>query len=163
MAAELVMSAIEKQVITKAAEKSNLDAAQAGSGASFKEVLGTASDNGQQMMDMLGMNQNKSSGSQMEVVSAQSIDFQPSSQVTGVSEAQPKEMMSNFLNQVNDGQMQMDNLVNHIMYSGQHFSQQELLVLQAQVYHFAQMTELTLKVADQGVSAVRTVLNTQVQ
>lgn len=164
MAAEIVLKAVEQQVINKAAEKTNLDAAQMGGGQSFQDIMKNVGDGGQQMAEILGMGPgNLSTTGQMEVISAQGVDFQPTSQVVGVGENQPSEMMNNFLNQVNDGQQKMDNIVNHIMYSGQRFSQQELIVLQAQVYQFAQMTELTVKVADQGVSAVRTVLNTQVQ
>lgn len=164
MAAELALKSLEKQVITKAAEKSNTDVAQTGTGQSFQDVLKDVGSTGKDMMNLLDMSPNSfSTNNRMEVISAQGVDFQPSSQVTGVSESQPSDMMSHFLNQVNDGQMQMDNMVNHIMYSNQRFSSQELLVMQAQIYNFSQMTELTVKVADQGVSAVRTVLNTQVQ
>jgi len=68
-----------------------------------------------------------------------------------------------LLGDVNKGQMQMDSMVNQILYSGKKFSNQELLCIQAHVFHFAQMTELTVKVAEQGVSSVKSVLNTQIQ
>jgi len=67
-----------------------------------------------------------------------------------------------MLSEVNKGQMQMDSLVNHVLYSGKKFSQQELLVVQAHVFHYAQMTELTVKVAEQGVSSFKSVMNTHV-
>lgn len=68
-----------------------------------------------------------------------------------------------LLSEVNHGQMKMDNFLNEILYGGRKFSNQELLAVQAHIYHFAQLTELTVKVAEQGTSAVKTILNTQVQ
>ncbi|MBI4365569.1 MAG: hypothetical protein HY543_02000 [Deltaproteobacteria bacterium] len=73
------------------------------------------------------------------------------------------EHVVSLLSEVNHGQMQMDHLLNEILYGGKKFSNQELLAIQAHIYHFAQMTELTVKVAEQGLSSVKTILNTQVQ
>lgn len=68
-----------------------------------------------------------------------------------------------ILSDVNDGQMRMENLVNEILYGGKRFSNQELLAIQAHVFHVAQMTELAVKVADHGVSSTKAVLNTNIQ
>lgn len=68
-----------------------------------------------------------------------------------------------LLSEVNHGQMKMDNLLNEILYGNQKFSNQELLAIQAHIFHFAQLTELTVKVAGEGVSSVKSILNTQVQ
>lgn len=68
-----------------------------------------------------------------------------------------------MLGEVNQGQMKMDHFLNEILYGGKQFSNQELLAIQAHIYHFAQLTELTVKVAQEGVSSVKSILNTQVQ
>ncbi len=69
----------------------------------------------------------------------------------------------NLLSEVNKGQMQMDGMVNQVLHSDKKFSNQELLAIQAHVYHYAQMAELTVKVAEHGTTSVKQVLNTQVQ
>jgi hypothetical protein len=66
-----------------------------------------------------------------------------------------------MLSEVNKGQLQMDSMVNEILYSGKKFGNQELLAIQAHIFQFAQMTEMTVKVAEHGIGSVRTVLQTQ--
>ena len=73
------------------------------------------------------------------------------------------ETIVDLLSEVNHGQMRMDGLLNEILYGSRRFSNQELLAIQAHMYHFSQLTEMTVKVAEQGVSSVKNILNTQVQ
>jgi hypothetical protein len=99
----------------------------------------------------------------MQAITGDDVGFVPTEQVMGLGKPETSAKVVDMLGDVNKGQMQMDSLVNHVLYSGKRFSNQELLVIQAHVFHFAQMTELTVKVAEQSISSVKSVLNTQVQ
>lgn len=157
---KLAASAIQ-QVAKDSAEKS-AKALETGD-SPFKQMLESL-DAGPEMMDLLGMNKDSSiSGNSMSAISAENISVNPSEIKIGLEEPKGVEKIVDMLSEVNKGQMQMDNLVNEILYSGKRFSNQELLAIQAHVFHFAQMTELTVKVAEQGVGSVKTVLNTQIQ
>ena len=68
-----------------------------------------------------------------------------------------------LLSQVNDDQLKMHNTVQQVMMSGKRFSNQELLAIQAYIFNVAQTTELVVKTADQGVSSLKTVMNTNIQ
>jgi len=130
---------------------------------SFKNMLNSL-DTGQEMVDLLGIGKDTNLGSgNIEVLPAEAIKITPAEMNVGLEPPQGTEKIVSMLSEVNKGQMQMDNLVNEILYSGKRFSNQELLAIQAHVFHFAQMTELTVKVTEQGVSSVKTVLNTQIQ
>lgn len=132
-------------------------------GSSFKQMLNSL-DTGQEMVDLLGIGKDTNLGSgKMSAISAEAIKINPAEMSVGLEPPQGTEKIVSMLSEVNKGQMQMDNLVNEILYSGKRFSNQELLAIQAHVFHFAQMTELTVKVTEQGVSSVKTVLNTQIQ
>ena len=150
--------------IEQAAKKSESEAAKPLEGESpFKQLLSQL-DVGQEMVEMLGIDNGSGlGGGKMEAISASNIELNPSEVRVGLEEPKGTEKIVDMLSDVNKGQMQMDNLVNEILYSGKRFTSQELLAIQAHVYHFAQMSELTVKVAEQGVSSVKTVLNTQVQ
>lgn len=132
----------------------------------FKQMLNTL-DAGQEMVNMLGIGKEQSvnvaGGNNLQAISAENIQVDPDAMKVGLEDPQGIEKIVNMLSDVNKGQMQMDNLVNEILYSGKRFSNQELLAIQAHVFHFAQMTELTVKVAEHGISSVKSVLNTQVQ
>ena len=121
-------------------------------------------ENGTEFADMLGMgNQKIDPTAKMQTLQADGVSFSPVEKVTKISRPEVGEKVLDMMGEVNKGQMQMDSLVNHVLYSGKRFSNQELMVIQAHVFHFAQMTELTVKVAEQGVSSVKSVINTQVQ
>jgi type I site-specific restriction-modification system R (restriction) subunit len=157
---KLAATAVEKAAKNSAKEVSS---PLQNSDSPFKQML-QEMDIGQDMAKMLGMGQETSLGAgKMEAISADGIKLDPSEMNVGLEEPKGAEKIVDMLSEVNKGQMQMDNLVNEILYSGKKFSNQELLAIQAHVFHFAQMTELTVKVAEQGVSSVKTVLNTQVQ
>lgn len=156
---KLASTAIEKAAISSAKDVAQPLQQES----SFKQML-TSLDTGQEMVDLLGIGKDTNLGSgKMEVIPADAIKLNPSEMNVGLEAPQGTEKIVSMLSEVNKGQMQMDNLVNEILYSGKRFSNQELLAIQAHVFHFAQMTELTVKVAEQGVSSVKTVLNTQVQ
>ncbi|MFA4873728.1 MAG: hypothetical protein WC956_08920 [bacterium] len=167
MAIEAVVSQLNSSALGKAVGNSEgiaKTAQQGEGGGSFKEILGKMDSGANFAADMgLAGNQDITPTSQMVSMGGEGVSFTPTEQVTQIGQPQAGEKALDMLGEVNKGQMQMDSLVNHILYSGKKFSNQELLVIQAHVFHFAQMTELTVKVAEQGVSSVKSVLNTQVQ
>jgi hypothetical protein len=118
---------------------------------------------GPEMMDALGIGKEAGMGSTPATsLSAESFSFDPAQVKVGLEEPKGIDKIVDMLSEVNKGQMQMDNVVNEILYSGKRFSNQELLAIQAHVFHFAQMSELTVKVAEHGVTSVKSVLNTQI-
>lgn len=164
MAIEAIVGKLNKDALGQAAGKSEGIARAANEGSSFKEMM-TRVESGAEFADMLGINPNNdiSPTAHMEALSGDEVSFMPDEGLTEIGKPEASEKVLDLLGEVNKGQMQMDSLVNHILYSGKRFSNQELLVIQAHVFHFAQMTELTVKVAEQTVSSVKSVLNTQVQ
>lgn len=167
MAIEAIVSQLNSSALGKAVGNSegiSKVAQQEQSGGSFKEILAQM-DSGADFAADLGLagKQDIAPTTQMASLGGENISFTPTEQATEVGKPEASEKIIDMLGEVNKGQMQMDSMVNHILYSGRKFSNQELLVIQAHVFHFAQMTELTVKVAEQGVSSVKAVLNTQVQ
>jgi len=164
------MNAIYGKLATKAVEtaakqsEKNLTQVQNGNGDSaFKQMLNEM-DTGKDFAQALGIGKDMGLGNgHMEVISAGDVNFKPEDMNVGLEEPKGAEKIVDMLSEVNKGQLQMDNMVNEILYSGKKFSNQELLAIQAHVFHFAQMTELTVKVAEHGVGSVKQVLNTQVQ
>ena len=164
MALEAVVGKLSTEALGKAVVKSD-EVARPVENSPFKEML-SQMDNGQEFSDSLGMGesgQDINPTNQVQAMGGDGVSFTPTEGATGVTDPAASEKVVDMLGEVNKGQMQMDTLVNHVLYSGKKFSNQELIVIQAHVFHFAQMTELTVKVAEQGVSSVKTVLNTQVQ
>lgn len=100
---------------------------------------------------------------EMNAISANGIQVDTANLKVGVDQGRGIDKVVDMLSEVNNGQMQMDNMVNQILYSGKKFSNQELLAIQAHVFHFAQVTELVVKAADQGIGSLKSVLNTNVQ
>ena len=166
MTVELVLSKLSSEALGKAVTKSELQIQpldQGTQGSSFKEIMAQM-DSGQNFADMLGIgNTSIDPTGGLHSLSGSSIEFKPGEQPVGIGNPDSSQKVADMLGEVNKGQMQMDSLVNQVLYSGKKFSNQELLCIQAHVFHFAQMTELTVKVAEQGVSSVKSVLNTQVQ
>lgn len=164
MAIEAVVERLSSEALNKAVTKADDIAKQAPQGSSFKDTL-SAMEDSTNFANMIGMDpgQDISPAAQMQTLEADAIEFTPTQETTSLSKPEASEKILDMLGEVNKGQMQMDSLVNHVLYSGKKFSNQELLVIQAHVFHFAQMTELTVKVAEQGVSSVKSVLNTQIQ
>lgn len=100
---------------------------------------------------------------EIQSLSAEGISPLPEWLDVGVDKPSGAQTVVDLLSEVNHGQMRMDNLLNEILYGGRKFSNQELLAVQAHIYHYSQITELTVKVAQEGVSSVNKVLQTQVQ
>ena len=163
MAVEHVISKLSSEALGKAVGSSEGIAKPLPQGSSFKEVLNNV-DAGKEFADQLGIGDaTMDPTGKMQTLSANTIEFNPADAVTSVGKPETSQKIVDMLSEVNKGQMQMDSLVNNILYSGKKFSNQELLCIQAHVFHYAQMTELTVKVAEQGISSVKAVLNTQVQ
>lgn len=163
MAIETVVGKLSSEALGKAVVRSDQSVSAPGQGMSFKDMLSEI-DSGANFADSLGMNnQDIVPINQMQVMGGDGVAYMPSEGVTGIGEPQAGQRLLDMVGEVNKGQLQMDSLVNHVLYSGKRFSNQELLVVQAHVFHFAQMTELTVKVAEQSISSVKAVMNTQVQ
>lgn len=128
-----------------------------------------------QMFDSIGESQDyaKSLGmtaddmgmpsSDISALSAEGISLDPANAPVGIPQPNGTTTVINLLSEVNNGQMNMEKMVNQIMYGGKKFSNQELLAIQAHVFHFAQVTELVVKAADQGVSSLKAIMNTNIQ
>lgn len=163
MAVEHVVSKLSSEALGKAVDKSQGMAKPLEQGSSFKEILNNM-DVGKEFAEQLGIGDaSMQPTGKMQTLDADAVNFTPGDEVAEVGRPEASQKVIDMLGEVNKGQMQMDSLVNNILYSGKKFSNQELLCIQAHVFHYAQMTELTVKVAEQGVSSVKAVLNTQVQ
>lgn len=131
---------------------------------SFKETLNSTEESFN-FAEMVGGEQNNkvvpNGGAQ--VMSAESVSFDATLQSTGSAEPVGGKNVVEMLSSFNDQQMQMDSLVNEIMYGGKRFNNQELLAIQAHVFHVAQLTEMTVKTVELGVSSLKGVMNTQIQ
>ncbi len=147
------------------AEKATGGAASATpKGSNFQEVLAGA-DNQLNLTDLsssLGVDPTELSGGvgQFQAISAENVTMDPTKLHAG-SNISNTDKVVDMLSEVNKGQVQMDSLLNEVLYSGKKFSNQELLVVQAQIHHFSEMTELTVKVAEQSVNNLRQIQNTQ--
>lgn len=164
MAHDALLGKLSSQALNKAVEKTNGTTAPIERNTSFRETLSRI-ESGAEFAEMLGIGgqQEINPTARMRALEGADIAFTPDEGATGMGRPDAQEKLLDMLGEVNKGQMQMDSLVNHVLYSGRRFSNQELLVIQAHVFHFAQMTELTVKVAEQGVSSIKALLNTQVQ
>jgi hypothetical protein len=164
MPAEMILSKLSSEALGKAVTKSEgaVSPIQP-QGSSFKDILAQV-DTGQSFAESLGIGDATIDPTgKMQSLTGSGINFKPGEEAIGVGKPDTSQKVVDLLGEVNKGQMQMDSMVNQILYSGKKFSNQELLCIQAHVFHFAQMTELTVKVAEQGVSSMKSVLNTQVQ
>lgn len=164
MAVETLVGKLSSEALGKVVTKSEEIAKAPSSGPSFKEILSNM-ESGADFADMIGVGkgQDNTTTAQMGSIGGEGVDFTPADSAPQVLKPESSEKVLDMLSEVNKGQMQMDSLVNHVLYSGKKFSNQELLVIQAHVFHFAQVTELTVKVAEHAVSSTKAVLNTQVQ
>jgi|GEM_PF-2674326 len=130
----------------------------------FKEMFDMM-NSGEEFARELGISRNELGLPDVGVdsISAAGIPIDESKLKVGIDGTSGVEKVVSLLSQVNDGQMKMEQLVNEVLFSGKRFSNQELLAVQAYIYHFAQLTELVVKTADQGVSSLKAVLNTNIQ
>lgn len=157
---------LSQAALNKVIQNSSADSqpfANSSGSSSFKEVM-EAQLSGAEMSNMLGMdNMDISPGSSMQAINANAIQLDTANMNIGLESPEGSQKIVQMLSQVNEGQLQMDSMVNQILYSDKRFSNQELLAIQAHVFNLAQMTELTVKVAEQGVNSIKTIQNTQVQ
>lgn len=130
----------------------------------FKQMLDSIST-GEDYASRLGMMNGEIGLPSYDVsaISASGIPIDTANINVGLDQPDGINKVVDLLSEVNDGHMQMESMVNQILYSGKRFSNQELLAIQAHVFHYAQITELVVKAADQGVGSIKAVLNTNVQ
>ena len=154
---EAIYGKVTSAAIDELAKSSVQDTATPAGGESpFKTMLSEMDSSGEDMVKILGITPDASiSTSKIETMSASEIKINMAEMQVGLEKPKGIDKVVDMLSDVNKGQMQMDNLVNEILYSGKRFSNQELLAMQAHVFHFAQMTELTVKVVDQGLGSVK--------
>ena len=162
-----ISAKIASQALTKAfensqAETSKAPAAQGGN--NFSEMLGQA-DAHAQIMDILGVEQKSQilPGGKVNSLSAADIPLEQGMQSVNPPNSTGGEKVMSMLSDFNNQQSQMDLLVNQIMYGDKKFSNQELMAIQAHVFHIAQMTEMTVKSVELAVSSFKGVMNTQIQ
>lgn len=159
----VVDATLAKQALTKALSKSEVQNKPLNNGSGFKDVLNNM-QSATDFADKLGLsNSGVDITGNMHTLSANEVAFDPTTSVAEVGEKGMSKKVVGMLSEVNSGQIQMDNMINQILYSDKKFNPQELLAIQAQVFHYARVTELTVKLAEHGVQSVKQVLNTQVQ
>ncbi len=150
------------QALTKAISKAELGNKPLNQGSGFKDLLNNM-QSATEFADMLGVRSNSiDPAGNMKSVSANDVAFTPVEGVADTGGPDVSKKVVDMLSDVNHGQMQMDSMINQILYSNRKFSNQELLAVQAHVYHYAQMAELTVKIAEHGISSTKQVLSTQV-
>ena len=164
MTVSAAVSKISQQVMEKALTKSEGIGAPASEGNSFKEMLSKA-DSSSQFADALGVFEQVEGKpvDQMQSLGGDGVSFNAGEEHMSLEKPDASGKVLDMLSEVNKGHMQMDRIMNEILYSGKKFSMPEMLVIQSHVFQSAQMTELTVKVAEHSVSSVKSVLNTQVQ
>lgn len=160
------MDIVLGKVGAEVAEKAVGNKATQPTGSSFQDVMNTM-DSGVDMNELsssLGVDTSDlSSGmGNFQAISAENVSLDPSKVNSSGITTNGTDKVVDMLSEVNKGQMKMDGLLNDVLYSGRKFSNQELLVIQAQIHHFSEMTELTVKVAEQAVNNIRQIQNTQV-
>lgn len=161
-----ITSKIASQALTKAIENTAKETRQISPNqeGSFHQMLQNADQEYGRFMNVMEMGENQLlPKGNIEAISAEgvSLDSGAAGQFDTGSDAGRKvvQMLEDF----NHNQVQMDNLMNHVLYSEKRFSNQELLAIQAHVFHLAQMTELTVKSVELAVSSFKGVMNTQIQ
>lgn len=159
-----IASKLATQVMQKAVESTQSEAKPLNNStqSSFSEML---QNTGEEMAfaDLLGLSPNQLlPGGETQALSAETIPFD-SSEMGQAFQPGGGEKVLDMLADFNQQQMHMDNLVNDVLYGKKRFSNQELLAIQAHVFHVAQMTELTVKSVELAVSSFKGVMNTQIQ
>ena len=160
----VIATKLATDIVQKAAENSKSESKPLQSGqSSFQEMLQNTTE-GKEFADMVGINNDMLPAGQTQAISAESIPYDAAAE-GGDKHFQTGggEKVVNMLSDFNEQQMHMDSLVNDILYSTKKYSNQELLAIQAHVFHVAQLTELTVKSVEMAVSSFKGVMNTQIQ
>ncbi|MDP2599977.1 MAG: hypothetical protein Q8P84_04490 [Deltaproteobacteria bacterium] len=160
----VIADKLATQVVQKAVENSQVqNQPQQNSTSAFADMM-QEMGGGMGFADMLGMTDNQLlPNGQAQAISAESIPFDMSQNEVSQVEPAGGQKITEMLSDFNQQQMHMDNLVNEVLYGGKKFSNQELLAIQAHVFHVGQMTELTVKTVELAVSSFKGVMNTQIQ
>ena len=154
---------VATQAMTKALEKTQENASPAKTDSNAFSKMFENAKGDFNFVDLLGMGNNTTLPTgKVEAVSAEQVSFDKE-HYTGVEKAEGGNKVLNMLSDFNNQQSQMDQLVNQVLYSDKKYSNQELLAVQAHVFHLSQMTELTVKSVELGVSSFRGIMNTQIQ
>jgi hypothetical protein len=104
-----------------------------------------------------------SQGEPFKAMSAEGIDPLPEWLSVGPTDTTGTEMAADMLTNLNQSHMKMEQMFDKLAYGSDKFSMQELLAMQAHMYMWSQEIELGVKIASEGVSSLRSLLNTQVQ
>lgn len=160
-----VTNKLATQVLQKAFDNTKIQEqtspSSAGQG-NFADLL----KNAQEMVDFpkdLGIGESSlDSKASTEAVSAENISVDPDS-ISNQFDKGKSEPVVDMLADFNSQSHRMDTLMNDVIFGNKKYSNQELLVMQAQIFHMAQEVELTVKVAELGVSSFKGVMNTQIQ
>ncbi len=164
MTVSALVATLNKEALGSALSKSESLQKPQVEGSKFKEMLNHA-DSSMEFANAVGLIDQTTGAPtvQMQSIEGSGVQFGIGDQIELNPGSNGADTVLNMLGEVNKGHMQMDSIMNQILYSGKKFSNQEMLVIQAHVYQAAQMTELTVKVAEHGITSVKSVLNTQVQ
>ena len=158
-----VTNNLATKVLQKAFENTKVQnqTPQSGQG-NFSDLL----KNAQESIDLpksLGIGENRFvSNASAEALSADQIKVDAESVATQFQKSDSSPLVD-MLSDFNSSSHRMDTMMNDVILSGRKYSNQELLVMQAQIFHMAQEVELTVKVAELGVSSFKGVMNTQIQ
>ena len=159
-----IATKLTAQVLQKAFENSKTQTTPTpGEQAPFKDLLQSMGDEAN-FADMLGYGDGQIlGGPKSQSISAESIPFSANEEGMKQFNQDHGTKFVDMLADFNQQQVQMDGLLNEVLYSDKKFNNQELLAIQAHVFHVAQMTELTVKSVELAVSSFKGVMNTQIQ
>ncbi|MBI4124363.1 MAG: hypothetical protein HY609_04250 [Deltaproteobacteria bacterium] len=160
-----VTSKLSTEVLKKAMENSiSPDKALQQPGESPFHDLLQSTQEAYDFADLLGVGEYQLlPDGKVQAMSAETIPFDLSKETDQKFAPTGGDKVVHMLADFNEQQMHMDNLINEIMYGEKKFSNQELLAIQAHVFHVAQMTEMTVKAAELTVTSFKGVMNTQIQ
>lgn len=129
----------------------------------------------QQLMDQMGTKQDVAAelgipaqdllanGPSFQAISAEGITPRPEYLQVGPQAPSGSELVVDMLKDLNQGQMNMDRMLSDMLYGGRQMSMQELLAIEARIFHYTQVFEIGVKTASEAVSSFRAVMNQQVQ
>lgn len=102
-------------------------------------------------------------GEKFRAITAEGFDPLPEHLVTSPQEPSGSHLAMDMLQELNTTGNRMETMFNKLAYNHTTMSMPQMLAMQAHIYLWAQKIEMGVKVASEGVSSLRTVLNTQIQ